>query len=89
MILQSELIAALKALGIDTEVQASLAGIPVEITKVRLDESRGLIFLDLGKGESEDALRRFLGRVSEALGGHDHAVHRDSDGHLRLLHGGE
>ncbi len=93
MILQGDLAAALKAIGIDAEVQVSLAGIPLPIIGVRLDEFRGMIFLDLCRPDSEDGLRDFLGRMSTALhddgGRQEHAVRRNARGHLELLRGGE
>ncbi|WP_436533231.1 hypothetical protein [Actinoplanes sp. HUAS TT8] len=60
MIRQSELRAALNAIGIDAEVQVRLAGVPMEIIGVRLDDLRGVIILALDEDQSHEATRRFL-----------------------------
>ncbi|GAA2706127.1 hypothetical protein [Actinoplanes palleronii] len=68
MITQSELIAALSALGVDAEVQINLDGIPLDIDGLILDERRGVIFLRPHPEDVPDALRRFVAAVTSAPG---------------------
>ncbi|WP_436531237.1 hypothetical protein [Actinoplanes sp. HUAS TT8] len=91
MITQSELIAALTALGIDAEVQVGLDGIPLGIAGLSLDERRGVIFLRPHPEKVPDALRRFVAAVVTARddGRQEHAVRRDARGHFELLHDDE
>ncbi|WP_285473446.1 hypothetical protein [Actinoplanes sp. NBRC 101535] len=69
MILRSELIAALTAIGIEVEVQISLDGIPLDIDGLGLDERRGVIFLRPHPEHVPQALRRFVAEVTCRDGG--------------------
>lgn len=87
MITQSELIAALKAIGIDAEVQATLEGIPLPVLGVHFDEHRALIRLALDDDRSREAKRRFIAGLSDG----SHAVRHNARGHFEFLpqHRGE
>ncbi|WP_221328674.1 hypothetical protein [Actinoplanes sp. L3-i22] len=81
--LQSELVAALVALGVDAEVQISLDGIPLDINGLSLDERRGVIFLRPHPEKVPDALRRFVAAVIAVhdAGRQQAAVRHNARGH--------
>lgn len=90
MITQSELIAALTAIGLDAEVQISLDGIPLDINGIRLDERRGVILLRPHPENVPDALRRFIAAVATAahVCSQEFAVRHNAHGHYVLLGSG-
>ncbi|AEV84387.1 hypothetical protein ACWT_3364 [Actinoplanes sp. SE50] len=87
MITQSGLIAALTAIGLDTEVQIKLDGIPLDICGLSLDERRGIIFLRPHPEEIPVALRRFVAAVLGASGPgrQEVAVRHNAHGHYELI----
>ncbi|WP_436536296.1 hypothetical protein [Actinoplanes sp. HUAS TT8] len=91
MITQSELIAALDALGMDAEVQINLDGVPLSINGINLDGRRGVIFLRPHPEQVPEALRRFVAAVTAASEGgrQEHAVRHNARGHYELLQAGE
>ncbi len=68
MITQSAMIAALKAIGVDAEIQVVLEGVPVTIEGIRFDERRALIQLALDDDQSREAKRRFLAGITARTG---------------------
>ncbi|WP_436519587.1 hypothetical protein [Actinoplanes sp. HUAS TT8] len=93
MITSDELVAAIRAIRIDAEIQVRLFGVPIAVDAVHWDERRAIFFLDLGKDEktrvtTASLLARVLARDGwpDNLGsGRDHAVRRNARGHFELL----